>query len=68
MRALGHDGGWGGRFGKWALERWGLLNIQYVFCFAWKGIDKRGKITLHLLFGWSLDKDEKSLDQSKQFS
>ena len=27
-----------------------------------------GKITLHLLFGWSLDKDEKSLDQSKQFS
>ena len=29
---------------------------------------KTGKITLHLLFGWSLDKDEKSLDQSKQFS
>ena len=28
----------------------------------------RGKIALHLLFGWSLDKDEKSLDQSKQFS
>ena len=27
-----------------------------------------GKIALHLLFGWSLDKDEKSLDQSKQFS
>ena len=27
-----------------------------------------GKITLHLLFGWSLDKDEKSLEQSKQFS
>ena len=27
-----------------------------------------GKITLQLLFGWSLDKDEKSLDQSKQFS
>ena len=43
MRALGHDGGWGGRFGKWALERWGLLNIQYVFCFAWKGIDKRNE-------------------------
>ena len=30
--------------------------------------EKHGKITLHLLFGWSLDKDEKSLDQSKQFS
>ena len=28
----------------------------------------RGKIALHLLFGWSLDKDKKSLDQSKQFS
>ena len=27
-----------------------------------------GKIALHLLFGWSLDKDKKSLDQSKQFS
>ena len=25
-----------------------------------------GKILLHLLFGWSLDKDQKSLDQSKQ--
>ena len=25
-----------------------------------------GKIALHLLFGWSLDKDQKSLDQSKQ--
>ena len=25
------------------------------------------KIALHLLFGWSLDKDKKSLDQSKQF-
>ena len=25
-----------------------------------------GKIALHLLFGWSLDKDKKSLDQSKQ--
>ena len=25
-----------------------------------------GKIVLHLLFGWSLDKDQKSLDQSKQ--
>ena len=25
-----------------------------------------GKIILHLLFGWSLDKDQKSLDQSKQ--
>ena len=31
-------------------------------------VEKGGKITLHLLFGWSLDKDEKSLDQSKQFS
>ena len=30
--------------------------------------DDDGKIALHLLFGWSLDKDEKSLDQSKQFS
>ena len=29
---------------------------------------ERGKIALHLLFGWSLDKDKKSLDQSKQFS
>ena len=27
---------------------------------------KNGKIVLHLLFGWSLDKDQKSLDQSKQ--
>ena len=27
-----------------------------------------GKIALHLLFGWSLDKDKKCLDQSKQFS
>ena len=27
-----------------------------------------GKIALHLLFGWSLDKDQKSLDQSKQIS
>ena len=25
-----------------------------------------GKIVLHALFGWSLDKDQKSLDQSKQ--
>ena len=33
----------GGLIGKWALERWGLLNIQYVFCFAWKGIDKRNE-------------------------
>ena len=31
-------------------------------------IFQSGKITLHLLFGWSLDKDKKSLDQSKQFS
>ena len=30
--------------------------------------DHDGKIALHLLFGWSLDKDKKSLDQSKQFS
>ena len=29
---------------------------------------KNGKIVIHLLFGWSLDKDKKSLDQSKQFS
>ena len=27
---------------------------------------KNGKIVLQLLFGWSLDKDQKSLDQSKQ--
>ena len=31
-------------------------------------IRTRGKIVLHLLFGWSLDKDQKSLDQSKQIS
>ena len=31
------------------------MNISFV-----------GKIALHLLFGWSLDKDQKSLDQSKQ--
>ena len=29
-------------------------------------IKNNGKIVLHLLFGWSLDKDQKSLDQSKQ--
>ena len=32
------------------------------------GSKPQGKIALHLLFGWNLDKDKKSFDQSKQFS
>ena len=36
-------------------------------CNTWECVIKNnGKIVLHLLFGWSLDKDQKSLDQSKQ--
>ena len=50
------EGGWGGR------------SVRYE-SFATVGeIRVYGKIALHLLFGWSLDKDKKSLDQSKQFS
>ena len=48
--------------------------VQFPFNFPlWVPFDIEtessvGKIALHLLFGWSLDKDKKSLDQSKQFS
>ena len=44
-----------------------FLNEEYSMGITHVGWPQ-GKITLHLLFGWSLDKDEKSLDQSKQFS
>ena len=39
----------------------------FGICNTWECVIKNnGKIVLHLLFGWSLDKDQKSLDQSKQ--
>ena len=57
------------------IKPWRLKKIaSQIFCaisLAYKALlseNCSGKITLHLLFGWSLDKDEKSLDQSKQFS
>ena len=45
---------------------WIDLFWQRKYCI--QKIMDSGKIALHLLFGWSLDKDKKSLDQSKQIS
>ena len=46
------------------IEEHGSKEISKKYRCRWPS----GKIALHLLFGWSLDKDKKSLDQSKQFS
>ena len=52
------------------MERWlvwtGAQTKRLLSLFFY--ITPPGKIALHLLFGWRLDKDKKSLDQSKQFS
>ena len=43
----------------WASSIAKIVEDKFFFCYTCK-------IALHLLFGWSLDKDKKSLDQSKQ--
>ena len=51
---------------KWFHSRNLLLDRNLIYHQALGIEQNRGKIVLHLLFGLSLDKHQKSLDQSKQ--